>query len=142
MSVEDNKARTRRMFDDEFNQGRPETVDEVLAEDYVDHSALPAPAPGREGFKKRAAMLRAAFAPVMEFGSFVVEGDYVAFTWTMTGTHQGSFAGVPASGKPIKVTGINVERFQGDRIVEHWSQFDSLGLMRQIGAIPAAGGKQ
>jgi predicted ester cyclase len=136
LSTETNKQLTHRLFDDEFNKGNSATIDEVLAADYVDHSALPAPAPGVAGFKKRAAMLRAAFAPKMTFGDFLAEGDMVAFNWTMTGVHQGMFAGIPPTGKPIVVTGTNVERFRDGKIVEHWSQFDGIGLLRQISALP------
>lgn len=139
MSSEENKALTHRLFDEEFNKGNPAVIDEIIAADYQDHSALPAPAPGPEGFKKRAEMLRAAFAPKMTFGNFLAEGDLVAFTWTMSGIHQGVFANVPPTGKPVTVHGINVERFQDGKIVEHWSQFDAVGLMRQIGGLPAPG---
>jgi predicted ester cyclase len=114
----------------------------MIAADYVDHSSLPAPAPGPDGFKKRAAMLRAAFNSKMTFGQFLAEGDLVAFTWLMSGIHQDAFAGVPATGRPVTVNGMNIERFQDGKIVEHWSQFDAVGLLRQIGALPAAGQAQ
>lgn len=139
MPAESDKQLTRRLFDEVFNRDNPAVVGEIVAEDYVDHSALPAPAPGPEGFRKRTESLKAAFAPTMSFGPFLAEGDLVAFTWTMSGTHKGVFAGVAPTGKAINVTGMNVERFRDGKIVEHWSQFDSLGLMRQIGAVPAPG---
>jgi len=139
MSSEENKALTRRLFDEGFNMRNTAVVFEIVATDYIDHSALPAPAPGPEGFKKRIDMLCAAFEPQMTFGTFLAEGDLVAFTWTISGMHQGVFANVPPTGKPVTVSGINVERFQAGKIVEHWSQFDAMGLMRQIGALPAPG---
>jgi predicted ester cyclase len=108
----------------------------------VDHSAIPAPGPGPEGFKKRAEMLIAALDPQMTFWEFIAEGDLVSFTWTMTGTHRGVFAGVPPTGKQVTVNGINVERFEEGKIVEHWSQFDLAGALRQIGALPAPGQAQ
>ncbi|HLF29271.1 MAG TPA: ester cyclase [Anaerolineae bacterium] len=142
MSTEENKALTLRLFDEEFNQGNPAVADEIIAADYIDHSALPAPAPGREGFKKRAEMLRAGLDPKITFGNFLAEGDLVSFTWTMNGTHRGVFAGMPPTGKAVTVNGINVERFADGKIVEHWSQFDMVGVLRQIGAIPAPGQPQ
>lgn len=84
MSTEENKTLTHRLFDEEFNQGNPAAIDEIIDANYVDHSALPAPAPGPEGFKKRAEMLRAAFDPKMTFGEFLAEGDLVSFTWTLS----------------------------------------------------------
>jgi predicted ester cyclase len=141
MPTEENKALTYRLFDEEFNKGNSSIIDEVIAADYVDHSAIPAPAPGPEGFKKRAAMLRSALAPTMTFGEFLAEGDLVAFTWTMSGTHQGVFAGIPPTGKQVTVNGINVERFANGKIVEHWSQFDLAGALRQMGALPPPASK-
>jgi predicted ester cyclase len=142
MSTEQNKARTHYLFDHEFNQRNTGVAAEVIAEAYVDHSAIPAPGPGPEGFKKRAEMLIVALDPHMTFGDFIAEGDLVSFTWTMSGTHQGVFAGVPPTGKPVTVNGINVERFVEGKIVEHWSQFDLAGALRQIGALPAPGQAQ
>jgi steroid delta-isomerase-like uncharacterized protein len=142
MSSEENKALTQRLFDEAFNQGNPAVADEIIAADYVDHSALPPPAPGREGFKMRVEMLRATLDPRISMGNFLAEGDLVSFTWTMNGTHRGAFAGVPPTGKPIMVHGINIERFADGQIVEHWSQFDMVGLLRQLGAMPPAGQSQ
>jgi predicted ester cyclase len=139
MSGENNKALTQRLFSEEFNEGNTAVAEEIVAADYIDHSAIPAPAPGPEGFRKRVEMLRAAFAPRITFGEFLAEGDLVAFSWSMSGIHQGVFAGVAPTGKSITVNGINIERFQDGKIVEHWSQFDMVGVLRQIGAIPTPG---
>jgi hypothetical protein len=66
--TEENKQRTQRPFDEEFNKGNSAVIDEMIAADYVDHSSLPAPAPGPDGFKKPAALLRAAFNPSSRLG--------------------------------------------------------------------------
>jgi predicted ester cyclase len=137
MTNQVNKSLTMRLFDQVFNHGNPDVIDEIVGADYVDHSSLPAPAPGIDGFKKRTQMLRAAFAPAMAMDSFSAEGDLVAFAWTMRGVHQGMFANTPPTGRSISVSGINIERFKDGKIVEHWSQFDALGLLRQIGALPS-----
>jgi steroid delta-isomerase-like uncharacterized protein len=136
MSTQDNIARTRKLFDEAFNKKNSAVIDEVIAADYVDHSAIPANAPGREGFRLRVQMLNSALNPSISFGEFLAEGDLVAFSWTMKGSHQGPFAGVPATGKGVTVEGINIERFEDGMIVEHWSQFDLAGALRQIGAMP------
>lgn len=67
----------------------------------------------------------------------VAQGDTVASRWTMTGTHQGDFLGVPATGKPMIITGIDFTRVVDGKIAEHWAQFDAASLMVQIGALPA-----
>jgi steroid delta-isomerase-like uncharacterized protein len=63
--------------------------------------------------------------------------DSVAIRFTMTGTHQGDFMGVPATGREIALPGITILRFDGDRVIERWSQADMLGLLVQLGAVPA-----
>jgi len=132
MSIDENKAIVRRMFDEAFNMGNTSFVNEVVAADYIDHSPIPAPASGAEGFAKRTDVLRAAFVEEAVFGVFLAEGDLVAFTWTFNGTHKRIFAGIPATGKKVTLSGINVERLKDGKIVEHWSHFDLAGLIKQI----------
>lgn len=68
--------------------------------------------------------------------SAISEGDLVASRWTIRGTHQGDFQGVPPTGRPITIAGVDFSRAAGDQIAEHWAQFDLLGVMAQIGALP------
>jgi steroid delta-isomerase-like uncharacterized protein len=128
---ESNADRVRTFFDAGFNSG-PIDADEYVAADYVDHSPIPAPAPGPAGFAQRMQVLRSAFVDRATFGVFVAEGDLVAFTWEFTGQHRGPFAGVAPTGKTVTLPGINVERLVDGKIVEHWSQFDLAGLVRQL----------
>jgi predicted SnoaL-like aldol condensation-catalyzing enzyme len=79
MSLEENKAIVRNLFDELFNKGNPAAANAVIAEDFIDHSPLPAPAPGAEGFAKRTVMLRAAFGIKAEFSVFLAEDDLVSF---------------------------------------------------------------
>jgi steroid delta-isomerase-like uncharacterized protein len=67
----------------------------------------------------------------------IAEGDRVVSRWTLTGTHRGEFQGVPATGRTVTITGIEFNRVVDGRIAEHWSQFDLMGLMQQIGAFEA-----
>jgi predicted ester cyclase len=123
----------RRFFDDGFNRGEINAAD-YLADDYVDHSPIPAPALGRAGFVMRMEGLRAAFVDTATFGAFVAQDDLVAFTWEFNGVHRGPFAGVAPTGRAVTLAGINVERLEKGFIVEHWSQFDLAGLVRQLTA--------
>ena len=132
MSAAENKAIVHRLFDQGFNKGNMEPASEIIAPEYIDHSPIPAPMPGPEGFAKRMAGLRAAFVQEAIFGVFLAEDDLVAFTWTFNGVHNGPFAGIPATGKQVMLSGINVERLKDGKIIEHWSQFDLAGLMKQI----------
>ena len=132
MSTEENKNLVRRMFDEAFNQGNTSLIHELIASDYVDHSPIPAPAPGPEGFGKRTMSLRNAFVEEALFGVFLAENDLVAFTWAFQGIHRGTFAGIAATGKEVSLSGINVERLENGKIVEHWSHFDLAGLLKQM----------
>lgn len=69
--------------------------------------------------------------------SCITEGDTVATRWSLTGTHQGTFQGIAPTGRPIRFHGIEYNRVSGGRFVEHWSMFDNLALLAQIGALPA-----
>jgi predicted ester cyclase len=67
----------------------------------------------------------------------IAEGDKVAARLTARGTHNGDFQGIRPTGKPISFTGMRFYRLVGGRIAEEWANFDSLGLMQQLGAAPA-----
>ena len=138
MSAEQNKALIRRFVDEVFNRGRSEAIDELVAPDAVDHAALPGMPPGREGIKLRAAMIRSAFPDfhiIVE--DQVAEGDRVAGRYTMRGTHQGELMGIPPTGKPVSISAMDVIRVGDGRLVEHWGQIDMLGMMQQLGVVPA-----
>jgi len=134
MSTEENKAIVRKLFDELFNKGNPAAAKEVVANDYIDHSPMTAPAPGAEGFGQRTVTLRTAFVSECIFGEFLAEGDLVSFSWTLSGKHNGPLAGQAPTGKHLVLTGINIERMKHGIIIEHWSQFDLAGVMRQIQA--------
>jgi predicted ester cyclase len=107
----DNVTIVRRIFEEAFNQGNVDVVDDLVDPDVIDHSRFKAPAPGAQGFKLRIAGLRQAFPDVhMAVENLFADGDMVAFTWTITGTQDGPLGGVAPTGKPVSVTGINIER--------------------------------
>lgn len=137
MSTETNKAVVRRIFEEGFNQNKPSVWDELIAPTYVNHD-LPAPAPGSEGFKIVAGMFTAAFPDLhVTLEDELAEGDRVATRGYFTGTHKGTFQGIPPTGKPIKVPYIDIWRLENGKAVENWVQMDQMGLMQQLGVIPA-----
>ncbi len=141
MNAEANKALVRRFYDEVWNQGNLDVADEVFAPDYVRHDLRASePAPGPDGQKQIAAGFRAAF-PDLEFkvDLLLAEGDYVAGRWTATGTHLGPWGGVPATGRSMRFSGVNVFRFVDGKVAEIWNHRDDLGLMEQIGAPVYAG---
>ncbi len=134
--TEQNKAIVRRFWEEVLNQGRLEVIDELFADDLVDHSALPGQASGRGGVRQAVEAIRGAFPDFQTaIEDQVAEGDRVATRFRSEGTHQGAFAGMPPPGKRVTVTGITIQRLSEGKIVEEWTNRDSLGLLQQLGAL-------
>lgn len=137
MSTEANKALVRRIFLEAMNEDRDELYDELLDPEYVNHD-FPSPRPGIEGFKLVVQMFKTTFADFrVTLADELAEGDRVATRGHFTGTHQGEFMGVPATGKAIKVPFIDIWRIENGKARENWTQMDMVGLMQQLGAAPA-----
>jgi predicted ester cyclase len=133
----DNKAMIRRMFEEGFNQNRASVIDELIAPNYVNHD-LPAPVPGPEGWKQVVGMFRAAFPDMkITLEDVFADGDKVGTRGFFTGTHKGEFMGVSATGKPVKMKYIDLWRVVDGKLVDNWVQMDMLGMMQQLGAVPA-----
>ncbi len=138
MSIAENKAMVRRVFETAINSGDEAALDELLAADYVNHD-MPAPAPGAEGFKQVVGLFRAAFPDMrVTIEDEFADGDLAGTRGRFTGTHKGDFMGVPASGQPINVKYIDLWRVRDGKLAENWVQMDMIGLMQQIGAMPGA----
>ncbi len=135
--TEDNKALNRRFVEEIINQGNIEAIDELIDPGVVDHAAPPGFPTGREGAKQFVAIVRSAFPDLHHtIEDLIAEGDKVVMRSTWSGTHQGEFMGIPATGRRVTVSGIDISRCADGRMVEHWEQFDALGLMQQLGAVP------
>jgi steroid delta-isomerase-like uncharacterized protein len=138
MSVEQNRALTRRFYEEVVNGGNLNMIDELVSPDFVDHEALSGLAAGREGVKQFFSMLRIAFPDLrMNVEDLIAEGDKVVARSTMTGTHRGEFAGIVATGKTVNVSAIDIVRFADGKLAEHWGVTDTASLMEQLGALPA-----
>jgi steroid delta-isomerase-like uncharacterized protein len=139
---EENKAVVRRFIEEVWNNGNLDAIDELISEDHVDHDPAQAESPGgREAVRAFVQMYRTAYPDThIEFGEMVAEGDLVAGNWTATGTHQGELMGIAPTGRSIKVTGMGMDRVRDGQIVESWANYDSLGMLAQLGAIPAPSG--
>ena len=138
MSAEQNKALVRRIVDEAQSGHNLDVVDELLAADFVDHSVPPGLPPSREGVKMQFAMFFSAFPDLhVVIHNQVAEGDRVVTRKTFHGTHQGDLMGIPATGRSVAFDVIDILRVQNGKITDHWNVVDQLGLMHQIGAIPA-----
>lgn len=138
MSVENNKAAVRRFQNEGFNAGNGESAYTYVSEQLIDHNPFPGQTPGPEGVKHVITMFHAAFPDVHYTSEHIFgEGDLVTDHWIMEGTHQGSFMGIPPTGKRVKVSGVDIFRMADGQIVERWAVIDSLSMLQQLGAIPA-----
>ena len=135
---EQNKALDRLYFEEVWNQGNYEILDELVARDFVGHSPPDGDLPGREGIRQYVSAMRAAFPDVhFTLEDQIAEGDRVVTRWRATGTQRGEFEGIPATGRQATVTGISISRVADGKFVEGWTNWDALGLLVQLGAIPA-----
>jgi predicted ester cyclase len=133
MSVEANKAIVRRFIEKYQTNGREEIADELLADNFFDHSALPGFSPDREGVKELFKMLHGAFDGFRaEIFEQVAENDKVVTRKTFYGKHTGEFMGIGATNCPIELGVIDILRIKDGQLVEHWCQVDFAGLMNQI----------
>jgi predicted ester cyclase len=143
MSLERNKALSRRLYEEVFGHGNLDVADEILDANCVTHGPGTPAAIGTEGIKRQAQMLRTAFPdlrPVCQ--AQIAEADQVATRWTSTGTHTGPMAapgGVSEPrDEPIEFDEIRVDRFADGRIVEAWFIPDRLRLWQQLGLLEAS----
>ena len=139
MTAQDNVATYRRWFDEGCSRGNVDLADELYAPDYVSHSLGPNLPPTREGLMLFVRALREGLpdlqCPVEEV---VAEGDRVAGRFSLRGTHLGTLLGIPATGKPVVVGVMVIARFdEAGKWVEDWNSWDQVGMLRQLGVIPA-----
>jgi steroid delta-isomerase-like uncharacterized protein len=140
MSMEENKALFRRFIEEIINQGNLAIVDELFGSDYIYHAPGSPEFRGPEGVNQFVMMYRSAFPDLhLTVEDLIAEGDKVVTRWTMRGTHRGELMGIPATGKQVSVPGIVISRFANGKIVEEWENFDTLGLMQQLGLVPTPG---
>jgi len=129
----------RRFFEEVFNQGKLEVVDQIFAPEYVGHSSasLTGPIRGPEGIKQFVNTYRRAFPDIhFKFEDVVTAGDKVIVRWTTTGTHTGALQHIDPTGKPITVVGIGIAQIVENRIRVSHSQVDMLGIVEQLGVVP------
>jgi predicted ester cyclase len=112
-------------------------IDEIVAANFVSHSAPLGLPPGREGVRMWASAFRSAFPDLWsKVEDVIVEGDRVVERFSGGGTHQGELFGIPPTGVTMQTTGINILRVVDGKVVEHWGNSDDLGVMRQLGVLP------
>jgi steroid delta-isomerase-like uncharacterized protein len=139
MSAESNKALSRRLLEEAFNAGNIDVVDELVTTDVVNHdAALPEAMIGPDAAKASIRGYRTAFPDLrITIEEQIADEQGVATRWSAKGTQEGELMGMPASGKQATVTGITIDRIVDGRIAESWTNWDTLGMLQQLGVVPA-----
>ena len=139
-SPTENKALVRRFYE-EIDKGNLGIVDELVAEDYIDHAPPPIPnlPKGREGVKRAFRIFQQATPGTHHIEGQIAEGDKVVTRLTSVGKHEGDLPGAPRTGNDMKMTSITIHRIANGKLVEKWSEKDMLSLLQSLGMMPPMG---
>jgi steroid delta-isomerase-like uncharacterized protein len=141
MSEAENRALFERYFDQVANKDNLDLADEIFAADYQHHDpANPDPRPmiGSQAVKDHLTSLKSAFPDlIFDIDDIVAEGDSIVVRWTARGTNTGDYFGMPATGRPIEITGMNTWVTRDGQAIEGWVNRDDMGLLQQLGVVPA-----
>ena len=134
---ERNKAVVRRYLEEAWNDRNPGAIDELVTEEFVDHHLPPELPSGPTGVKMWYNAAVGAFPDChISREDVIAEGDRVVTRFTFSGTHEGEFMGVPATGRQFSITAIAIARIADGKLVEWWENADVMSLMQQLGALP------
>lgn len=143
MPEAENRALFERYFDEVANKDNLDLADEIFAQDYLHHDPAnpdPRPMTGSQAVKDHLTSLKGAFPDlVFDIDDIVTEGDGIVVRWTARGTNTGDYFGMPATGKPIEITGMNTWVTRDGKAIEGWVNRDDMGLLQQLGVIPTPG---
>ena len=135
--IEDNKQFMRQFVEEAINKKNLDAIDELVAEDFVEHVPFPGQGPGREGLRQVLAAFLSAFPDIRwTLEEQIAEGEKVVSRFTMTGTHRGDFLGIPPTGKSVNIWGVVIDVVRNGKFAESRIIMDTLGLMQQLGMIP------
>ena len=138
MTPEENKEIVRRYVEEFQNKGDEAVLDELVAENYIDHDPLPGHLPGRAGMKRD--VMKAAFPNSrIEIEDLLAEGDKVVCRVRWSGTQAAEFLGIPNTGRSVSIGAIHVFRLEDGVIMEGWGRAENLNMMAQLGVLDGMG---
>jgi steroid delta-isomerase-like uncharacterized protein len=131
---QDLAAVARRLYEEVFNQGRVELVEELVAEDFVEHESVPDMPTDRTSVPAFVQMFRGAFPDGrMDPEDILVDGDKIACRVRMSGTHDGEFMGIPPTHRKFSVQTIDIIEFRDGKAIAHWGVTDTAAMLEQLG---------
>lgn len=133
--MSDLKATMERIYEEVFNQGNVDVIDELLADDFVEHEALPPGIPqGKDAPRAYTTMFRSAFPDFrMAIQEMLQDGNKVITRVRVSGTHKGEFIGIPPTDNTFEVTAVDIVEFRDNKGIGHWGVMDMAGMMEQLG---------
>lgn len=136
-----NKDMMQKFADEVINKHSTAMIDSLVSPDFVEHMPDPTFGANREGMKKEMASLFQAFPDIsIKTITMMADSDRVTMQYTITGTNTGTMMGMPATGKKIDVTGVDIVRFNKDgKEAEHWGYMEDMKMMQQLGMMPGMG---
>ena len=138
MNVEQSKLLAKRFYEEVLNGGDLSAIDDLIAEDFVEHEELPGFPQNREAVRGWVTMMREGFPDLhLTINNMVAEADEIWVHMTIRGTHLGPFMGIPATGRSIEVGGFDRVKIRDAQAIEHLGVTDSLALLQQLGQVPA-----
>jgi predicted ester cyclase len=134
----DNKKIDKQLWEEPW-KGNFSVIDQYVDSNYIGYDAsMPEPIRGPQGFKDFVQMYLGAFPDgAITVDEQIAEGDMVATRWTGRGTHEGELMGIAPTRKQVTVWGLTISKYQDGKLVESWDNWDTLGMLQQIGAVPA-----
>ena len=137
----ENKTIIRRLYEEVWNERKLEVVDELISQSHALHDTIASGSQvGPESYKRRVVELTTGFPDLcFTIEDTIAEREKFVVSWIISGTHKGVYMEIPATGRKISVEGITIHHIKNGRILDSYAIWDALGLMRQIGAIPAQG---
>ncbi len=138
VSPESARDVARRFTEELWDRGDLTVADELLSPDFVDHDPVSGQGPGRDGYKEMVGLFRTAFPDLHVRNEDVilgVEGDKVVLRWSARGTNTGDFLSMAPTGREVALKGVDILRVSDGKIIERWGEFDSLGMLHQLGVI-------
>ena len=135
---EGNKNIVKRLFEEVWNKGNIQIADELFTPNYAHHDlSTPDAGRGPQSEKTRVTLYRNAFPDLqLTIEDLLTEGETVIARWSCKGTHKGDLNGIAPTGKNVHMSGISITRFVNSKMAESWVNWDALGLMQQLGAVP------
>jgi len=138
---ETQKSIATRYFSDFYNASNADEaqkiVDEIVDENFIDHSPVFDSEPNKQGFKRTIEVVQTAFSQGYKVEKLLQDGQFFVGIWSADVTHDGTFLDfLPPTGKRLKMTGITIYEIINNKITQHWEHFDQIGMMTELGLIP------